>query len=465
MPDKRHTHHLRLGREELARILSLMIPLYLANLMSMGMGVIDTVVAGRAGTQDLAAVALGCSVTAPIMVSVGAILSILGPMVSRLLGEGRESRVGLLLNRALFLSVLLMFVELALLYGGSCIFPLITNSPELAAGAAEYVYYLMYAVPASLVMRVVQGCWEGYSRTRPAMVVCLLGLVLNVPLNYACVFGQWGFPTLGGPGCGLATTIVHWLMCIVLLGLLMLSRQHRRPAQQMLALPRRCTHPLMRRILRLGLPLSVASLCEMSYFCVVTLVIAPLGEQMVSAQQIAINISGVVFMFPLSLSVAVSIRSSFLIGARRRHAFRAMVRSVLKFMYATVAIFMLGMISCARAITSLYTTDPLVASTASGLIILCALYQFSDATQALMAGLLRGCHDTSIITWANIFCYWLLGFPLSVLLIRTDWLLPAMGPAGAWWSFIISLSVVAFILYRRFCSTSRAVFAGRHSRV
>ena len=127
-------------------------------------------------------------------------------------------------------------------------------------------------------------------------------------------------------------------------------------------------------------------------------------------------------------------------------------------MYATVAIFMTGMISCSRAITSLYTTDSLVASTASGLIVLCALYQFSDATQALMAGLLRGCHDTSIITWANIFCYWILGFPLSVLLIRTDWLLPAMGPAGAWWSFIVSLSVVALILYRRFRVTSQRFF-------
>ncbi len=457
MSAKLHTYRLRLGRAELAHILSLMVPLYLANLLSMGMGVTDTIVAGQAGTQDLAAVALGCSVTAPIMVSVGAVLSILGPMVSRLIGEGRESRVGLLLNRAVVLSALLIIVELALLYGGSCIFPLITDSPQLAAGAAQYVYYVMYAVPASLGMRVVQGCWEGYSRTRPAMVVCLLGLLLNIPLNFACVLGWWGFPALGGPGCGLATAIVHWLMCITLFAMLWLSRTHRRTARRMLAL-HRSFHPLARRILRLGFPLGIASLCEMSYFCVVTLVIAPLGEQMVSAQQIAINISGVLFMFPLSLSVAVSIRAAYLIGARRRHAFRAMVRSVMRFMYVAILLFMVAMIALRYPIIALYTADPLVASTAASLIILCALYQISDATQALMAGLLRGCHDTAVITWANITCYWLLGFPLSVILIRTDWILPAMGPAGAWWSFIISLSAVAIVLRRRFLSTAERVF-------
>ena len=70
----------------------------------------------------------------------------------------------------------------------------------------------------------------------------------------------------------------------------------------------------------------------------------------------------------------------------------------------------------------------------------------------------RACHDTAVITWANIGCYWALGFPLSVVLIRTDWLLPAMGPEGAWWSFIISLTAIAVIFALRFRATARKVF-------
>ena len=449
-------HHAT-GREELKRILALMIPLYLANLMNIGMGVIDTIVAGRAGTADLAAVALGCSVTAPIMVSVGAILSILGPMVSRLLGEGAERRVGALLCSAKALAIVLMGVELAFLYAGSLIFPLVTDSPQLAAEAKQYLYYVMLAVPASLLMRVVQGCWEGYSQTRPAMVICLLGLLLNIPLNYACVFGWWGFPALGGAGCGLATAIVHWVMCAGLTGLMLLSERHRPLALQMLAW-RAPLIALCKRIFRLGLPLGVASLCEMSFFCVVTLIIAPLGELMVSAQQIAINISAVLYMFPLSLSIAVSIRAAFHIGAKDKQAFDALVRVTMRFMYTITLCFMVAAIIWRTDIIRLYTSDALVISTAAGLVVLCALYQVSDATQALMSGLLRGCHDTAVITWVNIGSYWLLGFPLSVILVRTDWILPAMGPAGAWWSFIISLTVTALLLYHRFRVIRRRVF-------
>ena len=199
----------------------------------------------------------------------------------------------------------------------------------------------------------------------------------------------------------------------------------------------------------------------MSYFCVITLVIAPLGELMVSAQQIAINISGVLFMFPLSLSVAVSIRAAYHVGAGDAASFRAMVCSATRFMYAASVAVMALVIWGRQELVALYTTDVVVQQTASTLVVLCAVYQLSDATQALMAGLLRGCHDTAVITWANIGCYWLFGFPLSVILIRTDWIFPAMGPQGAWWSFILSLTLIAYVLRRRFISTSRRIFATR----
>lgn len=447
-----------LQRRELRRILELLFPLYLANLMNIGMGVTDAIVAGSAGTIDLASVGLGCAVTVPVMVSVGAILTILGPMVSRLLGRGAESSVGALLCSAKALAVLLMVVELVLLYGGSFIFPYISSNSDMVQGATKYLYFVMWAVPASLLMRVVQGAWEGYAQTRPAMVVCLLGLVVNIPLNYACVYGLCGFPALGGAGCGVATSIVHWLMCAALLGLMLMSRQHHRRALQMLAL-RAPVLRTCRSIFRLGLPLGVASLCEMSFFCVVTLVIVPLGELMVSAHQVAINVSGVLYMFPLSLGIAVSIRTAYHVGAGQARAFQAMVSSTMRIMYVAMASFMVLVVIFRREIISLYTSDARVVDIASPLLILCALYQLSDATQALMAGLLRGCHDTSVITWANICSYWLLGFPLACILIHTDWIVPRMGPAGAWYSFIVGLSVAALILYLRYRRTRRRVFA------
>lgn len=442
---------------ELRRLLVLMVPLYVGNLMQIGMGVIDTIVAGQAGTQELAAVALGVSVTAPVTVAVGAVLTIIGPMISRLRGAGEERKVGLLLNNARVLAFFLMVVEWLALWAGSFIFSLVTEDAALAQTARRYLYFIMLSVPASVMMRAVQGNFEGYGQTRPGMAVSALGLMLNWPLNVLFVFGWGPFPAMGGAGCGLATSIICWLMCFGLLLMMRLSPRHSLHLRQMFV-RRPVEKRLCLKIFRLGFPIGVASLCEMGYFCLVTLLIAPLGELMVGAQQIAINVSGVMFMLPFSLGVAVSIRAAYHVGAHHQQKFDAMVRTVLISMYGVVALLMLGMILLRGAIVGLYTDSPEITSVAQHLLILCAVYQISDSTQALMAGLLRGCHDTQVITWVNLLCYWVVGFPLSFLLIRTDLLVPAMGPAGAWVSFIISLTLAAVLFTMRFRQTRKKLF-------
>ncbi|MBQ1960085.1 MAG: MATE family efflux transporter [Akkermansia sp.] len=443
---------------ELRRLLALMLPLYIANLMHIGMGVIDTIVAGVAGPVELAAVALGTSVCAPIMVAVGAVLTIVGPMVSRMRGAGTERQIGLLLNNAKVLALILMVVEAGALYGGLYIFPLVTNDPVLAEKAAQYVWYMILGVPASVLLRAVGGYFEGYGQTRPAMVLSLGGLLLNVPLNYVLVLGKWGMPALGGAGCGLATAIIHWMMLAGLVLLMFVSGQHRQHARQMMAY-RRPEWKWCGRIFHLGLPIGVASLCELGFFCVAMLIIAPLGELMVSAQQVAINVSGVIFMLPLSLGIAASIRAAYHVGAQRKAAFDAMVRTAVVVTYVLVILVMVMSILLRRDIVALYTDSEVVIDLAQKLILFCAIYQLPDATQALFSGVLRGCHDTRIITWINMVCYWLVGFPLAYLLVRTDYLVPAMGPAGAWVSFIVALTLAAILFLIRFARTRRKCFS------
>ena len=299
---------------ELKRLLVLMIPLYIGNLMHMGMGVVDTIVAGRAGTSELAGVALGVSVAAPITVAIGMVLTIVGPIISRYRGAGYESKVGLLLNNARYAAAILLVVMLLALYGTTFAFDYVTDDAALAEKARHYVYYIMLGAPAILLMRLAQGNFEGYGQTRPAMLIAFFGLLLNIPLDFALVFGWWGVPAMGGPGCGLATAIIHWMMCAGMYGI-MLGSRHRTRTLQMWS--HRAVEPgMVRAVFRLGVPLGVASLCEMTFFSAVVLVIAPLGELMVSAQQVAINVSGVIFMLPLSLGIAGSIRASYHLGAR-----------------------------------------------------------------------------------------------------------------------------------------------------
>lgn len=443
---------------ELKRLLVLMLPLYIANLMNMGMGVVDTIVAGQAGPEQLAGVALGSSVTVPIMVAVGAVLTIIGPMISRLRGAGSEGKVGLLLNNAKLLALLLMVLEVAALFAGVTVFPLVSDDAVMVQVATDYLYFLMLCVPASVMLRCLQGHFEGYGHTRPAMIIAFIGLLLNIPLNYTFVFGWGPVPAMGGAGTGLTTTLIHYMMMVALLVLMGVYPRYRRNIVQMWA-NRRAEWRVVRDIFYKGLPLGVASLCEMTFFCVVTLVIAPLGALAVGAHQVAINVSAVLFMFPLSLSIATAIRSAYHVGARDKERFDALLRTSITFMLVVILSLASLTIVFRREIISLYTDELPIIELASGLLFLCAIYQLSDALQALMSGLLRGCHETQAITWVNMFSYWVIGFPLACILIRTDWIVPAMGPAGAWVSFVVALTITALLLSWRFACARKRVFA------
>lgn len=444
-------------KDELKRLLVLMLPLYIANLMNMGMGVVDTIVAGQAGPEQLAGVALGSSVTVPIMVAVGAVLTIIGPMVSRLRGAGCEGKVGLLLNNAKLLALMLMFVEVVALLAAVQVFPLVSDDAVMVEVATDYLYFLVFCVPASVMLRCLQGHFEGYGHTRPAMLIAFVGLLLNIPLNFVFVFGWGVIPAMGGAGTGLTTTLIHYLMMGTMLLLMVLYPRYRRNMVQMWA-NRPPEWRVVRDIFNKGLPLGVASLCEMTFFCVITLVIAPLGALAVGAHQVAINVSAVLFMFPLSLSIATSIRSAYHVGARDKLRFDALLRTSITFMLAVILSLALLTICFRREIISLYTDELPIIELASGLLLICAVYQLSDALQALMSGLLRGCHDTQAITWVNMFSYWVIGFPLACILIRTDWIVPAMGPAGAWVSFVVSLTITAVLLSLRFLRVRKQVF-------
>ncbi len=445
---------------ELWRLVLLTLPLYIANLTRIGMAVTDTIVAGKAGLTDLAAVSLGVAVIAPIMMSVGAIVTIVSPMVARLRGAGQESRVGLLLCNAKTLSLWLMLVELVALLLASLVFGLVSDDAEMVSIARLYLYLVILNVPASILQRVVLGCFEGYRQTWPGMLVFLVALLLNIPLNFLFVLGWGPIPAMGGAGCGFATTIVHWFIFLSLLGILYAMPSHRNHARQFLHFRPGC-RPIMQRIFRLGFPLGVATMCEMGFFCVVMLMLAPLGKVVIGAQQIAMNVSRLLFMLPLSLGVAVSIRAAYLVGASRKFSFDAMVRTASWATVAVVGALAVCTVIWRHEIAGRFTDAADVAALAGGLLIFCAVYQLVDAAQAILAGLLRGCHDTRVITWVNIVCYWCVGLPLAWFFIRADGVMPAMGASGAWLSFIVTLALASLLLGRRFLYTRRQISSFR----
>ena len=450
----------RWSTAEAKRILLIMLPLFAANVMQLGMGVIDTVVAGKAGATDLAGVGLAGSLSSSILVLFGTIISILSPTIAKYCGAGESDKCGLLLNSAKWAAGLLIIPELLCIAACAWVFPLVSNDEAMIRVAERYLLYLLPCVPAHLLLRLLLSTFEGYGQTRPGMLVSLLGLLVNIPANYAFVFGWGPIPALGGAGCGLATTIVMWFMPMCLLVIMRLSPVQRHNLNCMLA-RRKPNMQLCINLLRTGLPLGLAVFFEIAFFRLLMLVIAPLGTVAVGAQQVAINLSGLVFMLPLSIGIAASIRAAYYVGKRDLRAFDTLVFTAGVLSLVLVACNMVLCYTCRHGIAACYTDDTAVASLAASLIAYCVIYQLSDSVQSLFSCLLRGCRDTAPITWICMITYWLIGFPLACILIRTDWIIPQAGPAGAWISFIVALTIAAILYAARFIRTRKRIFLHR----
>lgn len=207
--------------------------------------------------------------------------------------------------------------------------------------------------------------------------------------------------------------------------------------------------------IRLGLPIGFALLIEASMFSVIALLLADLGEVIISAHQITISFTSLIFMLPLSIAMALTIRVGHQLGAGRPEAARFSVSSGLLITLGLAFVSSASMALFAQEIASLYTRETTIIEIATVLITVAALFQFSDAIQITCAGALRGYKDTSIPLLLVFIAYWVVGLPTGYLLGKTNLLLPAMGPLGFWIGLLIGLTIGAILLLSRLYWRSR----------
>jgi Na+-driven multidrug efflux pump len=206
---------------------------------------------------------------------------------------------------------------------------------------------------------------------------------------------------------------------------------------------------IMQRLVQLGLPIALALFFEVTLFAVVALLVSPLGIVDVAGHQIALNFSSLMFVLPMSLAAAVTIRVGFRLGQgstldAQTAAWTGLAVGVC--MAVMTAIFT---VSLRTHIAMLYNDNPEVVTLASQLMLLAAVYQISDSIQVIGSGILRGYKDTRSIFFITFTAYWVLGLPSGYLLALTDIVVPRMGPAGFWMGFIIGLTSAAILMMLR----------------
>ena len=443
---------------ESKRLITLAWPLLIAQITQMMMGVIDTIMAGHYSATDMAAVALGFSIIVPLQCFIQGLGLAMPPILSRLHGKGNTSDVASAAWQAGYLLLTISLLILLIWPFTGHLVALFPMEPALYDITVDYVQFVLLSMPAFAGYQWLRNFCEGLGTTKPTMAITLIGLMCNVAGNYIFIYGAGPVPAFGGAGCGIATAIVIYTMFFATMAYVLLSDRLKK-----YNLFGHIYRPDLRMILRtfkLGFPVAMTLLFEVTLFAVVALMLAPFGPGTVAAHQVALNFSAIMFMFPLSLGMALSIRVGYRIGQNNPVQARMVVKSGITIGMCIATLTASFTLLAKGAIISLYTQDETVFALANSLLIYAALFQFSDAIQVLSANALRGYKDTTAMFIITFIAYWLIGLPTGLILGRTDWITSEpMSAAGFWIGFIVGLSSAAVML------GSRVMIIQRRQRV
>ncbi len=440
---------------ELRALWQLAWPILVGQLANVGMAVADVAMAGHASAQDLAGVALGSSIWMIVVVTLMGIMMSVNPTVAHYVGAGQLDRVPHVVRQALWKGLGVGLVAFVLANLAALVFDTMELEPAVRDIAVRFVQVTSFALPAFAFYRVLYGYSASLNQTKPMMAIAIGALLLNCLLNWLLIFGNLGFPQLGGVGCAWATMLCIWFNLGGLLWWMKRSPAYRStwPFDRFEAPHREKVSSL----LRLGLPIGVTYFAESSAFSLIALLVARFGSTQVAAHQIALNFSSLVFMLPLSLGIALLTRVGQALGAGDAVAarFRSAVGVGASIGLAVLSALLMALFS--PQIAAAYTSDTTVAAAAAGLLLMAALFQVSDAAQVSTSCAIRGYKVSRAPMVIHLTAFWVFALPLGCVLgLAPEWSpwRPAqpLQAQGFWIALVVGLTVAAvglgFLLHR-----------------
>jgi MATE family multidrug resistance protein len=372
------------------RIAPLAWPVFIGQIAVLAFSTVDTVLVARYAALDLAALAVGAAAYITVFIGLMGVVLAVGPIVGQLFGARRLADAGDQLHQAVWLALGLSLVGSTLLAFPAPFLALSNASPEVAAKVRGYTLPLAFSLPASLLFTAYRGFNTAVSRPKAVMALQLGGLALKIPLSALLVFGvpSIGLPSLGVAGCGIATCIAMWAQALVAYAVL-----RRDPFYRPFAIWGRGLHAPhaadLRALLKLGLPMGLAILIEVTGFTFMAFFIARLGATPVAGHQIAANLVALMFMMPLALANATATLVAQRIGAEDAHDARRLGWHGLV-IGVGIALLMGGTVFALRdEVVRAYTHNPVIVAAALPLVAWVALFHTSDAAQTIAAFVLR----------------------------------------------------------------------------
>lgn len=430
---------------QIVHTLSLFLPLFMGQLAATSMGVVDTVMAGAAGTLELSGVAIGSSIFWPSELFVVGMALAIHPLIANLVGNGQLYKVALrmqvatvcTLACAAIIGVIIMLVPLVYR-----MFPSVDQ--DMVSIGQGYLIAVGLAMPGFAMFNVLRAYWEGLGKTGPTLMFGCMALLLNIPLNYIFIFGHLGMPALGGVGCGVATALSIYFTVI---GMLFYVKKS--PAFAKVRIYQKWEPMSWSQcwsFLKLSLPLGIAGMIETLCFSLVAIMLSPFGPVVVASHTIAMNVSGLLAIVPIALSSTASIEVGEAMGTNswshaRKRALSSTSLAVAFYVIGASVLFFMG-----EQIAALYSDDAEVLLLAPVLMMYCVVFFFPETLQVMAIGILRGFKDSRTIFLVTIVAYWIVGMPIGYSL-GYGYIGDALeGAEGFWLGFIFSLTCASVLL-------------------
>jgi len=445
----------RTWSSELRATLALAWPLILANLTMQLIQATDVVLLGWLGPNELAAAALGLSLSFGMILFALGVLTATSPMMASALGARSNAvrDVRRTFRQGVWAAALMTVPTLIVLWNAEGVILAFGQEPELARLAGRFLRGYMWVIPTWMLFQVMRNFVSALERPGWVLAISAAGIPLNALVSWSLIFGHLGMPELGIFGGGIGSSIVWAAMALALAIVVLTDRQFRR--FHLFGRFWRADWPRFRQLFRLGGPIGFTMGFEGAVFSAAAYLMGLFGAPSVAAHQIALQIAATSFMVPLALGQATTVRVGLAYGRGDRAAIGLAGWTAFGLSTAFMTLMATLMFAFPRELITLFLEDTPANATVIALGVsflrIAALFQIVDGWQVVGAGMLRGLHDTRVPMIFALIGYWAIGLGVGVALaFFMDW-----RGIGIWWGLAAGLGVVAILMLWRWSRRDR----------
>jgi MATE family multidrug resistance protein len=431
-------------KEHLKRNFVLAWPVMLGQAGHVLVGLADSIMIGRVGTEPLAAGAFGNSIfIVPLVFGLGMAMGLTTP-IANADGEKDVAKAGRYLRHGLLTNMLTGLVMFMIILGLVPFMDQLGQDKAVETLARPYLLIISGSILPLMFFLTFKQFAEGLSDTRVAMYVSLGANFLNIFLNYLLIYGKWGLPEMGLFGAGLATLISRIIMAIIMYAYIMKADKF--APYRIHFSDRIWRRDYVKKLLNIGIPSGLQYIFEVSSFAVAAVLIGQIAAEALAAHQIAISLAALSYMMATGIAAAAGVRVGNQLGARKYLIMRTAGRSCLVMVFVFMATCGVLFFAGRNLLPTFYTEDLEVIAIASQLLFIAVFFQISDGVQVVALGALRGMSEVKIPTLITFISYWILGLlPAYIFGIVLN-----LGVQGIWYGLATGLTAAAALLYLRF---------------